>query len=271
MIGKDNRMAPRALQHASLLFLLIPATLSLHFFSKIDQSANRGAAEMWAEILTAGPPDGAILVSNDRNEIVPLYYLQHVEGVRPDLTGIFPLLTPEARFADVGATVNTALGAGRPVVLIKPMPGLGVRFGLTPLASPLVAVTGSAAQPPQITAELAYGPLTLVGYGWAESDGGATMTLTWRVDALVPGDFTTTVQLFDAAGERLAQDDRRPGGDFYPTRLWKVGEVLADVHPLAWDGEQVPTRLLVGMYAGADFAPLAPFLEIQNPVLPSGN
>ncbi len=85
-------------------------------------------------------------MSNDRNEIVPLYYLQNVDGVRPDLTGIFPLLTPEERFADVGATVATALGAGRPVVLIKPMPGLDVRFALTPLASPLVAVTGSAAE-----------------------------------------------------------------------------------------------------------------------------
>ncbi len=265
--GKDNRMAPRALQHAILLFLLIPATLSLHFFSKIDQSANHGAGQMWAEILAARPPDGAILVSNDRNEIVPLYYLQNVEGVRPDLTGIFPLLTPEERFGDVGATVATALaeGAGRPVALIKPMPGLESRFALAPLTPPLAAVTGSAAVLPEDPMDLAYGPLTLLGVEWAKTDGGATVALTWRVDAPVPGDFTTTVQLFDAAGERLAQDDRRPGGVFYPTGLWKVGEALVDAHALAWDGGEVPARLLVGMYTGADFAPLAPFLEIQVP------
>lgn len=265
--GKDNRMAPRALQHATLLFLLIPATLSFHFFSKIDQSTNRGAGQTWAEILAADPPEGAILVSNDRNEIVPLYYLQSVEGLRPDLTGVFPLLTPEDRFADVGATVATVLaeGAGRPVVLIKPMLGLESRFALTPLTPPLVAVTSFALTRPEYPLDLAYGPLTLLGIDWAETDGGATVTLYWRVNTPVPGDFTTTVQLFDAAEERLAQNDRRPGGVFYPTGLWKVGEVLVDAHSLAWAGGEAPSRLLVGMYAGADFAPLAPFLDIPLP------
>ncbi len=261
VFGKDERkqkplgLAPGILHQTTFLFLVLPLYLTALYFPQIDQSANQKAGEMWAEILAAQPPDGAILVSNDRNEIVPLYYLQNVAGLRPDLTGVFPLLTPEERFADVGATVATALGAGRPVVLIKPMPGLDVRFELQPLASPLVAVIGAAAQPPQFTADLAYGPLTLLGVDWVEADGGARVMLHWRVDAPVPGDFTTTVQLFDGAGEKLAQDDRRPGGDFYPTGLWKVGEVLTDAHPLAWDGGQTPARLLVGMYAGTDFAP----------------
>lgn len=77
------------------------------------------------------------------------------------------------------------------------------------------------------------------------------------------------MQLFDAAGERLAQDDRRPGGVFYPTGLWKVGEVLVDAHALGWDGGETPARLLVGMYAGADLRP-SPFLEIQLPGLGNG-
>lgn len=47
---------------------------------------------MWDAIL-ADPPDNAILISNDRNEIVPLYYLQAVEGKAQGVTGIFPLLT----------------------------------------------------------------------------------------------------------------------------------------------------------------------------------
>lgn len=271
-LGKGSRSALRTVQSATILLLLVlPASLIFHFYPQVDQSANRRAETMWDAILAAQPPAGAILVSNDRNEIVPLYYFQHVAGLRPDLTGIFPLLTPEERFADVGSTIATALaeGGGRPVVLIKPMPGLETRFRLDPLASPLAAVTGPAGQiPPAFPVDQAYGPLTLLGYDWGPDDGGATVILHWRVDAPVGGDYTTTVQILDADAERLAQDDRPPGGVFYPTGLWKVGDVLLDAHPLRWSAPERPARLQVGLYTGPDLQPLAPFLEILEPTDP---
>ncbi len=246
--------------------LILPGSLVVGYLPQVDQSTNRQAETLWAAILATNPPQNATLISNDRNEIVPLYYLQHVEGLRPDLTGIFPLLTPAERFADVGATVATALRADRPVVLIKPMPGLESRFTLSPLADPLVEVTGSAGQtPPRFVVDLAYGPLTLLGYDWVESGEGARVVLHWRVDAPVDGEFTTTVQIFDADGEKLAQDDRPAGGAFYPTGLWKVGEMLLDRHDLDWASGPKPARLLVGMYTGPGFQPLAPALEISLP------
>ena len=33
-----------------------------------------------------------MLISNDRDEMMPLWYMQQVEGRRPDLAGVFPLL-----------------------------------------------------------------------------------------------------------------------------------------------------------------------------------
>ena len=90
-----------------------------------------------------------------------------------------------------------------------------------------------------------------------------TITLHWQVVDPLPGDYTTTVQLFDAAGNKLAQDDRRAGGDYYPTTLWKPGEVILDRHTLALpDGAQA-ARLLVGMYSGPDATLLAPPLELE--------
>ncbi len=207
-------------------------------------------------------------MSNDRNEIVPLYYLQNVEGKTAGITGIFPLLMPEERFADVGAVVETALSAGeRPVFLIKPMPGLEVRYDLRPAAAPLVEVLGAVTVPPDLRAlDQALGPLTLLGYTWGEEMDTAEIVLYWRVDAPLDDTYTSTVQIFDGAGNRLAQQDRQPGGDFYPTGLWKPGEILRERHTLTLNGEQ-PITALVGMYrqSGAEFIHLAPALTWELP------
>ncbi len=90
-----------------------------------------------------------------------------------------------------------------------------------------------------------------------------TITLHWQVVDPLPGDYTTTVQLFDAVGNKLAQDDRRAGGDYYPTTLWKPGEVILDRHALALPQGTQAARLLVGLYSGPDATLLAPPLEID--------
>ncbi len=226
------------------------------------------ARTTWEAILAAQPPEDAILVSNDRNEIVPLFYLQSIEGRALQNTGLFPLIAPDDRFRDIGVTLQTALddGGEQPVYLIKPMVGLEARFALAPRTEPLVEVLGSAAtQPPAVAVGQAYGPLYLVGYDWVLTPDELRVDLQWRVDEMLEDDYTTTVQLFDGSGEKIGQDDRQPGGVFYPTSLWKTGERLLDSHviPVA-EGVQ-PDRLLVGMYAGPDAVLLAPLLELPFP------
>jgi hypothetical protein len=231
----------------------------------IDQTGSQTARTQWEAILAAQPPASAVLVSNDRNEIVPLFYLQVVEGRGLGLTGIFPLIAPEPRFADLGATLDTVLAASGdpPVYLIKPMPGLEVKYRLAPAASPLVEVVGLGAAPPEQAVDQRLGPLRLLGYDLEQTSGGLAVRLHWQVEAALDGDYTATVQLLDAAGEKLAQDDHPPGGVYYPTSLWKPGEHLVDTHTLALSAP-VPAgaRLLVGMYRGADLTLLAPSLEL---------
>ena len=232
------------------------------------QTESKTTRATWEQILAAQPPADAILVSNDRNEIVPLFYLQAVERRATGHTGLFPLIAPDDRFADIGATIQTALdqGGAQRVYLIKPMPGLEARFQLATRTPPLVEVLGPAATAsPAVTVDQPYGPLHLLGYDWTSVAEGAQIDLHWRVDERPALDYTTTVQVFDAAGAKIGQDDRRPGGAYYPTSLWKPGETLVDSHRVSLAPGTTPARLLVGMYAGPEATLLAPPLDLPIP------
>lgn len=248
-----------------LVLFWLPIQLATRDFARLDQSNATAVQERWQAIGAAQLPSDAILVSNDRNEIVPLFYLQVVEGQFNGVTGLFPLIAPDARFADIGATVETALRTsnGRPVYLIKPMPGLAVKFNLGEATPPLVQVTEPIMTTPATTLEHPFGPLRLLGYDWQLSAADVQVSLYWQVQERLAADYTTTVQLFADNGEKVAQNDAPPGGVYYPTSLWKPGEVLVERHTLALEGKQSPATLLVGMYLAADLAPIAPALEIS--------
>jgi hypothetical protein len=253
--GPQTQYAIRNTQYAFwfAVLLLLPASLFLTHFPSINQSGNRATQQMWERILAADPPADAILISNDRNEIVPLYYLQAVEGKATGLTGLFPLLTPEDRFADVGAVTATVLAGGeRPAYLIKAMAGLEVKFDLAQTPPPLVRVMGAVDEEMvDQPLDLAYGPLTLLGYSASQAGNISTLSLFWRVEERMQADYTTSVQLFDGAGQPLAQDDRPPGGDFYPTSLWKVGEIVRDTHIFPADAMEDAGKMQVLLYTRA--------------------
>ena len=98
-----------------LLAFLLPLYLLLTNFAPVDQSRNTAARAFWEATLAQPIPQNAILVTNDRDEMMPLWYMQYVEGRRSDLTGLFPLIQPTPDWADVGATTDSALRSGRPV------------------------------------------------------------------------------------------------------------------------------------------------------------
>jgi len=234
-----------------LLAILLPLALLWGNFAASDRSGETGVRAHWEAILRQPLEPGAILVSNDRDEIMPLWYLQYAENQRPDLVGLFPLIKEGPQYANIGRLLDGLLGGPQPVYLVKPMPGLEVAYRLSP-AGPLVrllgrAVTSVPAAPPGFTPADAGGQLRLLNAALSPatlSPGQSlTVTLYWQVLAAPTTDYDAFVHLLDASGQRVAQSDHRPGGVYYPSSLWQPGELLADAHTIA-----LPATLPPGTY-----------------------
>lgn len=253
-------------QGVALLSLALPAVLLIMHLPIVDQSRNTEARDFWQVALSKPLPPGSVLLSNDRNEMMPLWYYQYVEGRRPDLLGLYPLIVAEPTYANIGGLVEQALLSQRPVYLIKPMPGLEVKAQLKPDAelAPLIPVTGLAVErPPLHPRQVALGGVMgLVGYDQAPVSARPgeplTVTLYWQPQSEVGFDYSSYVHLVDEAGRGITQSDHQPGGDFYPISLWRPGELVSDSHVLAIPPDVAPGvyRLVVGMYRYPSLEPL---------------
>jgi glutaredoxin-related protein len=107
------------------------------------------------------------------------------------------------------------------------------------------------------------GQIALTDYAVEVSDQEWRVRLEW--EALVPSlkNYTVFVHLRD--GERVVdQKDGEPAGGYYPTRLWRSGDVVVDTHVLEpskkWKDKP---QLVVGLYVW-------PTMERLEVVTPSG-
>lgn len=251
------------------LFALLPLALLWSNYHSVDRSGDY-EARAWAEGILSQPiPEGAILVSNDRNEITPLLYLQHVEGNRPDLLTMFPLMLPAEEYSNVVRVIDGVLDVGRCLCLVKPMPGLEIKYQLELLGS-LVEVKGPAVtgQPRHALGTMLDGSLTLLGYDLNPSEPvpgeELHVILYWRVEEDLSKDYHTYVHLLNEEGQATAQSDHRPGQEYYPSSLWKPGETLLDVHVLSVPGETQAdvVTLVAGAYEYPSLAPLGSAITV---------
>lgn len=241
---------------------LLPTSLFASHAAALSRSADEGARVWWNALLASNPRPGALLVSNDRDEMMPLWYLQQVEGVRPDLAGVFPLLLPGPGWATIGQVLQSALDTGRPVYLVKPMPGIEVKVRTGPAeASGLTPVQGVAASDPrprQARAAQVGEELELLGYDLTpatiEPGQELMVDLYWRPQRAVAANLTSFVHVLLPDGAKIAQSDHAPGGVFYPTSLWQPGETLLDRHILSLPttASPGPYRLVAGLYELVD-------------------
>ncbi len=264
-----------ALLALSLLVLLLPAWHVRTYRSVFDRSDDHSAAELWRQVLsTSGLPPDAILVSNDRDEITPLIYLQQVEGQAPDMLGLFPLIASGPDWSDLNATLRSALQSGRPVFTIKPMTGLQTLYETSSLSDNLTQVLRPHPAPDP-SFEQPYGPylrwLAIAWSGDTAPGGTIEVTLSWRVVQTPPVVWHSFMQIYNEAGEKVLQaDDHRPGGDYLPSTLWRPGDIVQDsfLLPLPQDLPAGGYTLVAGFYdplSGQRMADPLPVASIQSP------
>jgi len=186
--------------------------------------------------------------------MMPLWYAQYVENTRRDMLGLFPLITPELN--NVARVTDFALATQRPVFFIKAMPGMESKYDLRGGEWSLVQVLGAIKTTPQIKTEALLGErVRVLGYDLAREANRLRVTLYLQPRDQLAHNFATTVRLHNARGDKIAQgNDHQVGGDFYPSSLWAVGEILRDEHTLDVSAI-VPGayRLSIGMYRLPDF------------------
>jgi hypothetical protein len=96
--------------------------------------------------------------------------------------------------------------------------------------------------------------IKLVGYDLTPAPAlpgdEVAIILHWQPVQPLSIDYSSYVHLLNRDARGITQSDHRPGGDFYPSSYWQVGEILRDQHILTIppDTPAGQYRLRVGMY-----------------------
>lgn len=102
--------------------------------------------------------------------------------------------------------------------------------------------------------------IALAAYLVEQDDLRWHVELEWEVLEAPEEDYTVFVYLYD--GERLVdQQDGQPGDGYYPTSLWRKGDIVVDARVLELSEEVAEPRLVVGMYVW----PAMERLEVTDP------
>lgn len=227
--------ADRLLFPSLAIYVIVGIALLLFQFlwnyPAADRSGEDARAE-WSRILASNIPENAILITNDRDEMTPFWYLQSVERVRQDLLGVFPLITPSPEHSNIVALTDSMLESGRPVIFIKQMRGIQVRYQLDTTNLPTVRVLGKIADTsPMYPSNTVVGErVHALGYDVSSSSENLTVNIKWQVVGRLDSNYVSFVHLLDGRVKVAQGDDHLVGGVFYPSSLWQVGEQIQDTH-----------------------------------------
>ncbi|RIK33769.1 MAG: hypothetical protein DCC52_02405 [Chloroflexi bacterium] len=178
-------------------------------------------------------PPNAILISNDRDEMTPLYYLQYVENKRPDWRGLFPKIAAGAQYDNVIALVNRVAASERPIYALKPIPALFMKYIVAETKTGLWKIHTQPLPPLSNVSDATLDDALRVR-GWEVIDGetrpGDSFTLRLQYEPLraLTRDYKFSLQL-QREGVKVAQgDDHLPGEGEYPPTRWRAREILQD-------------------------------------------
>ena len=195
----------------------------------VDQSHNQGGYA-WGQYALSLPLTSGSAVLADVEKFAPLYYLQQIEGVRPDLD-LLLLGSEELYQEELAARLRT----GQTVYLARYLPNLE-GLHLCSLG-PLVEVGNPVFGENRVSGELGVNfgeEIRLLDAEVSVDPFGRALQhlmLYWRAETRVSGDFVVRLRLVDAEGRvRWESGGARPVSGMYPTNAWPMGVTVSDYH-----------------------------------------
>ncbi|MBN1317213.1 MAG: DUF2723 domain-containing protein [Anaerolineales bacterium] len=227
------------------LFALVPLNLAILHWKDIDRS-DPNPLEAWGRYVLSMELDNGAAILADSEKIAPLYYLQRIEELRPDLE--IMVLPDEAAYR---TELETRIAVGQSVYLARYLPGLEGIYHLSS-TGPLVKVSTQPIKTLPAMDErldIPFGSIvTLLGYRATDWQVSYTetfhITLFWTANAPVNGVYRVQLRLADEDGMvHWASQPAHPAGNAYPTSAWKAGEIVPDAHQI-----EIPASLQTGFY-----------------------
>lgn len=246
-------------------FALLPLQ---NLFDNVASQNHRLRTEtrvQWEKLLHSDLPPGAILISNDRDEMTPLYYLQYVENQRTDLRGLFPKIAAGTSYDNIIALVNHTAASERPIYALKPIPALFLKYIVAESKNGLWKIHTHPLPSMKNASDTILGDRLRVR-GWEVTDGDAmpgesfTLVLQYEPLKLLTRDYKFSVQ-FQHDGDKVAQgNDHVPGEGEYPPTRWRAGEILQDEFDISLDPSLAPGDydIVLVAYAERDGSELGP-------------
>ncbi len=226
--------------------------LRQHYPSFVALHGDKSARDQAVNLLQAAPPDALILAN--WHYVTPLWYLQYVEGLRPDVRVdyVYPEgATPNAEVWQ--RRINEALPA-RPVIVTcyyREFEALPYRFlpfyGAQQVVSRPLQALPAGMRPLDVVFE---DKIRLLGYDLAAGEltagGGLVVRIAWQPTQPLQRDYSFFVHLVNPTdGVPLGQGDKTHAATRY-----QVGEVLIDEYrmPLLPTAAAGRYTLLTGVY-----------------------
>jgi hypothetical protein len=259
------RAVTRLTSHAGLSQLLMLPVLLLTLgvpgrWESVPTAADRAQSDAirryWTEVL-AYPLEQGAAITGHWGDLTAFWYLQHGEGIRPDLWAIFP---PNGEQFERWLSES-----GRPLYLAGPLldwaADLPERYTLTPWGSVVRVGLREAALPlpPLERRQTRFGGLLeLRGYRY-EPAGPARrqVWLAWQTRAPTSRDLAVSLRLHAPEGVQLYQEDGRLASPWYPDPTLPAGQLAFTVFDFTVPESLPPgTTARIVVYDPATGAPL---------------
>ncbi len=232
--------------------LAVPLCLGYRHYPSFAQLSQDRSARQYAEGVLLQAPQGARILSN-WHYATPFWYLQYVEGARPDVEVLYVYPEGATPMAQTWLRGIAESISERPTIVTNYFQEYAdVPYQFRPFAGAWLVQQGPVFQPAQSAAPLSAlfdSRIRFVGF---ETDGlevspadSVTLRLYWQPAVRLDRDYSFFVHLVDETGTPLGQGDLT-----HAAARYEVGEVICDEYrlPLLPTAKPGSYKLIAGVY-----------------------